>query len=216
VLLAQCARKCPDDINLGDLNLHASTLAFLPDAQKVQKMTFTNTNGQQISFNNVSDGEKRFQFDIETLCDRGDFLDRTVQTAYFNAQTFHYYYNADNGAYTLAVDVQPNNAGPYGKRQDTLFYESFAAWGQKLTTPVRVGSVSVLSDERGNTAKLSADVRTQNNRYRFLSDTVIGGQVLSNVYLNARDSTQSLFVFYSKARGIEAFTTDTEVWVRKF
>lgn len=216
VLFTQCARKCPDDINLGDLNLQAATLSFLPDAQKVQKMTFTNTNGQQITFNNVSDGEKRFQFDIETLCERGDFLDKTVQTAYFNAQTFHYYYNADNGAYTLAVDIQPNNAGNYGKRQDTLFYESFAAWGQKLTTPVRVGVVSVLTDERGNSAKLGVDVWVQHNRHRFVGDTVLGGQNLSQVYVNAKDSTQTLFVFYTKARGIEAFTTETETWLRKF
>ena len=212
LLAIQCAKRCPKDINLGDIDLQSTTRSWLPAAQKVNSMTFSRTDGMQQTFTNNSSGEERFEYAVETLCERGDFLDKTVQTAYFNAQSIHYNYNSGDGKYTLSLDIMPSNAGDYGSRSDTLFYESLAVWGQKISEPSRVGSFTVLTSDRGNT--LSQTLLDNTNHFAMVADTVLNGKVIKNAWVPASDGKQTLFVFYTKENGIEAFTTDTEIWTR--
>lgn len=215
LFFTNCARKCPADINLGNLNLHNTTLSYLPESQKVNTMTFVNTTGQTLVFTNTSEGETRVHFPVETLCERGDFLDKTVQTSGFNAQTIHYYYATPSQTYTLAIDMMPTNAGSYGNVSDTIYYESMAVWGQKILAPTRVGSLSVLTDERGNSAKITQSIRDNTNRFQTIADTTLNGRHIVNALVPVNDGNQTLFVFYTKEKGIEAFTTETEVWIRQ-
>ena len=213
---ASCARRCPADINLGNVDMQNTTLGFLPASQKTNTMTFTNSAGEKLVFKaQQGSGESRFPYSVETLCERGDFLDKTVQTVDFNAQAIHYDFRSDNGSHTLNIDLMPQSAGPYGNRNDTIFYETFSVWGQKLTEPTRVGSLTVLTDERGNTTKISDTVRDNTNHFQIVADTMLNGRHITNAYVPANDGKQTLFIFYTKANGVEAFTTDTEVWVRE-
>ena len=216
LLFSFCARRCPDDIDLGNVDLQNSSLAFLPASQKTETMTFGNIDGQKLVFKaTAGSGESRFPYSVETLCERGDFLDKTVQTANYNAQAFHYDFKTVDNNYTLNIDLMPQSAGTYGNRNDTIFYETFAAWGQKLTEPTRVGSFSILTHERGNEALLSETLRNNTNHYQIIADTVLLGRHIQNAYVPANDGKQALFIFYTKSGGIEAFTTDAEVWVRE-
>ena len=215
LFLSNCARKCPADINLGDLNLQNTTLSYLPASQKTNSMTFKNAAGQTLVFTNTSEGESRVHFPVETLCERGDFLDKTTQTSGFNTQTIHYYYASPSQSYTLAIDIMPTNLGNYGSVSDTIFYESIAVWGQKTLDPIRVGSLSVLTDERGNGAKITQSVRENTNHFQTIADTTLNGRHIVNALVPVNDGNQKMFVFYTKEKGIEAFTTDTEVWTRQ-
>jgi hypothetical protein len=216
-LSSSCARRCTADINLGNIDLQNSSLGFLPASQKVSTMTFSNAAGQTLVFKaNEGSGESRFPYSVETLCERGDFLDRTVQTANYNAQAFHYDFKTADNAYTLNIDLMPQSAGTYGNRNDTIFYETFAVWGQKLTEPTRVGSLTVLTHERGNEARLSDLLRNNTNHYQIVADTTFNGRHIQDAFVPENDGKQALFVFYTKVGGIEAFTTtDAEVWVRQ-
>ncbi len=213
---SSCARRCPDDIDLGNVNLSTASLDFLPASQKTATMTFVNAGGQTLVFNaSAGGGESRFPYSVETLCERGDFLDKTVQTADFQAQAFHYDFKTTGNTYTMNIDLMPQNTGTYGSRNDTIFYETFAVWGQKLTDPTRVGSLTVLTHERGNDNKISATLRENTNHYQIVADTVLLGRHIQQAFVPANDGKQALFIFYTKTNGIEAFTTDTEVWVRQ-
>lgn len=218
MLGSRCARPCPDDINLGNADLSPSTLAFFPAEQQVAQMTFVNGTGSKLTFTNASGSTKaeRYKLDVETLCQRGDFLDKTAQTAYYNAGNWHLYYQSGTPNYTLSVDAQVNNAGAYGSRKDTIFYESFAVSGQRIDAPSQVGSLQLLSAERGNSAKIPTDLRQNNSAFQQIADTTILGKKIQNAWVTRGDGNHSLFVFYTKTGGIEAFTTKNgEQWIRQ-
>lgn len=211
----QCARQCPADINLGSLNLQDSTLAYLPSAQRVNTMTFVNAAGQTLTFTNNGKGEEYFHLPVATLCDRGDFLDKTTQTEGFNAQSFHYYYAAPGQTYTLAIDISINNAGNYGSASDTILYETVGIWGQKTITPTASGSVSLIGSERGNSANIPAVVRDiYTNLYRIVPDTTLNGRHIVNALVPVAPNN-SMMVFYTQTNGYEAFITGNEVWTRQ-
>jgi hypothetical protein len=215
-LISSCARPCPADENLGNINLSSSTLSFLPFSQKTNKMTFVNSDGETLEFTNNGQGENRFDLAVETLCERGDFLDKTVQTAEFKVQSFHYSYYSTNTDYNLNIDMTVNNAGSYGNRTDTVFYETIAVWGQRFVAPAQTGSWYLIADERGNSANITDTFRTNANHYRFVADTTLIGRHITNAYVGQNDGKNTFYIFYSKQNGIEAFTTEdgNEVWVR--
>ncbi len=213
-----CAKPCPVDINLGDLKLDPSSVAFIPTVQQVKTIKFRNGTGQKMEFTNASIGEglKFFELPVETLCQRGDFVDKTAQTVFFKADQYNIYYQSDNLQYTLSLNLQPENAGEYGLRNDTIFYEVLGMAGQKIPAPAQVGSMHILTSERGNTAKISDNIRQNNNQYELLPDTTILGRNIKNAYVTPKNGQHTLFIFYTKLNGFEAFTTaGGEQWVRE-
>jgi hypothetical protein len=220
LLLQFCARPCPKDIKIGTLDFSGSTEAWLPANQQVESMTFKNTAGTTLTFTNANTGwkNKRTQLPIETLCERGDYLDKTTQISYYDVEAVNLYYQAPNNTsptHTLEVSARFSNAGPYGVRSDTAFYESVSVSGQFLGTTPRVGGISLLSNERGNSAKIP-QFEYQGQRFRMIADTTVGGRNLKDVWTNAgTEATQTFFVFYTKLKGVEAFVYDSEVWLRE-
>ncbi|MEY3239801.1 MAG: hypothetical protein RIR11_1239 [Bacteroidota bacterium] len=216
LLFAQCARPCPKDIEIGVISIGSTTKTFLPAAQETKTMTFKNSDGTQLVFQSTFfKGDHTYDLPVETLCERGDFLDKTSQTVFFVVKSKRWEYETADKNYTLSLDLNLNPIGEYGDRKDTVFYEQVAVWGQKINNPTRVGRISILSDERGNAAKIT-DLQRQNaNFYQIIADTTLNGRQIKNAYVPVNDGTQSLFIFYTKAKGIEAFTTDTEVWTRE-
>ena len=216
LLFIQCARPCPKDIEIGTITIGSTTNAFLPASQATKTMTFKNSDGTQLVFQSTfANGSHTYNLPVETLCERGDFLDKTSQTVFFVVQSKRWEYETSDKNYTLSVDLDLDQIGQYGNRKDTIFYEKVAVWGQKINNPTRVGRIAILSDERGNSAKIT-DVQRQNaNFYQIIADTTLNGRQIKNAYVPVNDGSQSLFIFYTKANGIEAFTTDTETWTRE-
>ena len=216
LLFIQCARPCPKDIEIGTITIGSTTNAFLPASQATKTMTFKNSDGTQLVFQSTfANGSHTYNLPVETLCERGDFLDKTSQTVFFVVQSKRWEYETSDKNYTLSVDLDLDQIGQYGNRKDTIFYEKVAVWGQKINNPTRVGRIAILSDERGNSAKIT-DVQRQNaNFYQIIADTTLSGRQIKNAYVPVNDGSQSLFIFYTKANGIEAFTTDTEIWTRE-
>ena len=216
LLFIQCARPCPKDIEIGTITIGSTTNAFLPASQATKTMTFKNSDGTQLVFQSTfANGSHTYNLPVETLCERGDFLDKTSQTVFFVVQSKRWEYETSDKNYTLSVDIDLDQIGQYGDRKDTIFYEKVAVWGQKINNPTRVGRIAILSDERGNSAKIT-DVQRQNaNFYQIIADTTLNGRQIKNAYVPVNDGSQSLFIFYTKANGIEAFTTDTETWTRE-
>ena len=216
LLFIQCARPCPKDIEIGAIMIGDKTKAFLPASQETKTMTFKNSDGTQLVFQSTFfNGNHTYNLPVETLCERGEFLDKTSQTVFFVVQSKRWEYETSDKNYTLSVDLDLDAIGQYGDRKDTVFYEKVAVWGQKINNPTRVGRIAILSDERGNSAKIT-DLQRQNaNLYQIITDTTLNGRQIKNAYVPVNNGSQSLFIFYTKANGIEAFTTDTEVWTRQ-
>ena len=212
---AHCARPCPKDIELGTLTLDSNSRSFLPVSQEVQTMQFTNAAGAALSFSSTNKGVSDTEVPVETLCQRGDYLDKTAQVSKYITSTKRWSYATAANDYTLDIQLDIENLGAYGSPNDTVFIEKFVTWGQKIATPARVGTMSILTSERGNTAKISDTQRQNYTKFQFVADTVLNGRTITNAYITPKDGNQSLFIFYTKANGIEAFTTDTEVWLRQ-
>lgn len=212
---AHCARPCPKDIELGSLSLSATTKSFLPAAQDVNTMTFKDSSGQTLVFYLTNNANTNSEIPVETLCQRGDFLDQTSQVSKYVVQTRRWSFASPGNAYTLDVQAEMQNLGTYGNPADTIFIESFVTWGQKIPNPSRTGTMSVLSSERGSAAKITDTQRQNYNKYRVVADTVLLGKNMSNVYITPKEGSNTLYIFYTKTNGIEAFTTDTETWVRQ-
>jgi hypothetical protein len=213
----QCARPCPADIKLGELNLSTASKSFFPAALQVQEMTFKNATGEKLTFkNNNPDWNKRTQLDVETLCQRGDFLDRTAQSSFFAGESYHLNFDTPNKDYTIEINLTHSNIGTYGKLADTIFYETFTAYGQRLTAPTQVGGTTVLTSLRGNDAKVTPAFIAGVDNFVFVADTTLLGQAIQNVWVTPKGKNWTLFMFYSKEKGIEGFTTENgEVWLRE-
>jgi hypothetical protein len=217
VFFFQCARRCPKDISLGEINLSTATKSFFPPALQVQEMTFKNAANEKLTFKNTdTDWNKRSNRDVETLCERGDFLDKTVQTNYLSSESYHLYFDTPNKDYTIEINIGLSNIGTYGKVADTIFYETFTAYGQRLTAPTQVGGTTVLTSLRGNEDKVTPAFIAGVDNYVFVADTTLLGQPIKNVWVTPIGKNWTLFMFYSKEKGIEGFTTENgEVWLRE-
>lgn len=216
VFYTSCAIKCPKDVEIGKLNLSASTLAFLPIAQKTQQMTFKNNLDSTLIFNNQNTNQdQRTEMIVEILCERGDFLDKTMQTVFYNTESYHYYYRSTNDLYSIAIDLQFNNNNYTGNRNDTLFYETFAVSSYGTGTKSSNGVVSVLTNMRGNNNSLSEGIVQSTNINRFVADTTFDGHQLSNVWVTPQGYERDIFIYYSQTKGVEAITLDDTTWWRQ-
>lgn len=213
--LYSCAKRCPADIKIGSLNLSSKTTTFLPKIQRVEMMEFKDKNGNTLAFKNQNpDWAKNVKLDVETLCERGEFLDRTVQTAYFDTQSFHLYYQSTDNAYSIGIDLQLNNDNFTGSRKDTVLYETFAVsmYGTGPKSPN--GVVSVLSDIHGNQSKIDIARQNASNVYRFVADTTLNGRAMKNVYITPEGQNRNIFLFYTREEGLEAFVTEGNIWLK--
>jgi hypothetical protein len=216
VFYTSCAIKCPKDVEIGKLNLSANTLAFLPAAQKTQQMTFKNNLDSTLIFNNQNTNQdQRTEMIVEILCERGGFLDKTMQTVFYNTESHHYYYRSTNDLYSIAVDLQFNNNNYTGNRNDTLFYETFAVSSYGTGPKSSNGVVSVLTNMRGNDNNLSEGIVQSTNINRFVADTTFDGHQLSNVWVTPQGSERDIFIYYSQIKGVEAITLDDTTWWRQ-
>jgi hypothetical protein len=214
ILATHCARPCPKDQDLGALSLTATGQSFLPTKQDVATMTFQSADGQTLNFNRHTN-TSRSDEPVETLCERGDYLDKTTQVAKFTINNRYMGYTTPDNNYTLDLRLDVDNLGNYGSAADTVFFETFAVWGQRINAPVRVGTTSLIMHERGNSNEITATQRQQATDFRFVADTTLNNKPIKDAYVTRGDGNHTLFIFYTKTNGIEAFTTDTEVWVRQ-
>lgn len=212
-----CAKRCPADIKISSLNLSSKTTSYLPKTQRVETMDFKDKDGNILTFKNQNpDWAKRSQLDVETLCERGDFLDKTVQTAYFDTEAYHFYYRSTDGIYSIGIDLQLNNDNFTGSRKDTVLYETFAVSMFGTGPKSANGAINILTDSHGNEAKIDAAKQNALNIYRFIADTTLNGQKLKNIYVTPEGQNRNIFLFYSKEKGLEAFVNENNVvWLKK-
>lgn len=213
---AKCAIPCPPDKKEGTLNFSADTRSFLPEKQKVNEMTFENTDGRQLVFvNNNPDWNKRAKIGVEILCERGDFLDKTVQSAYYDVESVHLFYvngTSTEQHYNINIDLVFEHIGN-GTKADTAFFETVTVWGQRLLNPIATGGSMLSMNTRGNDSRIPAFHKT--NQSHFVADTIIANRRIQNAFV-ALDTVDKFKVFYTKQNGVEAFTTPIEAWIRKF
>jgi hypothetical protein len=211
-----CAKRCPADINLGKLNLSQPTISFLPTTQRTETMQFSDNNGAILTFKNQNpDWAKRTKLDVEVLCDRGDFLDKTTQTAFFNTESYHLYYRSTDEQYSIGIDLQLHNDNFTGARKDTVLYETFAVSMYGVGPKSPNGVISILTDIHGNENKIEKARQDASTIARFVADTTIAGRNLKNVYVTPNGQNRNIFLFYTKAKGLEAFWVDEKIWFRQ-
>lgn len=212
-----CGSRCPDDVNLGKLYLSSNTKSYLPAKMKVKEFIFEDNTGAQLIFTSQDKNDfSSNKIDVETLCEKGSYLDKVVQTAYYDTEGYHQYFYVNNGNYTLNVDAQLNNAADYGSRTDTVFYDYFAMsiYGTGPKSPN--GVLSFMSDQRGNDAKIGESNKNAVNIFRYTQDTTIDNRTLKNIYYTPQGNYRNIFIYYSKERGIEALEIEDKLWWRKF
>jgi hypothetical protein len=212
-----CAVPCPRDKKITDINFTAPTRNWLTTVDKLKTMTFVNTEGKSISFVlPVVDMGARDRVAVETLCERGDFLDKTTQVRYYDAQGIHVFAQSDDQRYTLALDARIANYGQYGNPQDTIFVEDINAWAQRIKEPNLNGGVTIVTNARKNESHPSVLPRIAEQNFRILADTIINGRQIKNCITQNLNNNADIHIFYTAANGFEAFTTkDGETWVRK-
>ena len=186
--------------------------------QSIRSMEFANQAGETLVFENTNFNQQndKNEFPVETLCERGDFLDKTVQTAYYKTDAFHQYFVTAGQKYTISIDATLNNAGEYGEKEDTAFYETFVVFIQKISSPIATSALTMISSDRGNDlVKFNQYIEDTKNEV-FIADTTISGTRLQNVFMNTKPGPKPVQIFYSKTKGLELFmVSEDETWVRK-
>jgi hypothetical protein len=216
-ILFSCATPCPKDIKAGSVNINSETTSFIPVGDNINPVVFVNKEGKKITFRAYSsDVNSKARIPIETLCSKGEFLDKTEQTRYIEVPSTHLNYNDDEQKYTLALDIGIQSIGTSGKASDTVFVEEAGAWMQKLDGNAQHGSVSLMTSDRGRSGHRDVlSFKNSTNDYRIIPDTTILGKRLTNAYVNV-SAFEDMRIFLEKGKNVQAFTTkDGEVWIRK-
>ncbi len=216
-LAYSCARPCPKDIKLDEVFLtQQSNSEYLPTEDPKDILIFENSSGQELQFTDQNPKWKTtYRIEVETLCERGDFLDKTTQTKYIDAPGYHAYYVSKDQLYTLAIDASVQNAGQYGNVSDTILYDFFSVWGQKIGTPAFTGGASKVTSDRGNGNRLPEFVFANDNMV-MIADTTIEGRSFKNIFTHPQSDILNFRIFYSREKGIEAFLLNNgEFWFLK-
>ncbi|MBK8621228.1 MAG: hypothetical protein IPN79_05565 [Saprospiraceae bacterium] len=212
-----CARPCPKDIKLDEVFFTQKTSeGYLPKEDPKDVLIFQNSSGVELRFTNQNPKwNTTYRIEVETLCERGDFLDRTTQTKYIDAPGHHAYYVSTDQMYTLAIDASVQNAGQYGNVSDTILYDFFSVWGQKIGTPAFTGGASKVTSDRGNGNRLPEFVFANDNMV-MIADTTIEGRSFKNIFTHPYSDILNYRIFYSREKGIEAFLLNNgEFWFLK-
>jgi hypothetical protein len=216
LLLIGCAVPCPRDEKVGSLKYSSTTIPFVKGGALDKSMSFKEAKGKVLEFKFKLDKiASEVKIPVETLCERGDFLDKTTQIKYFAYEGYLLDYESLDGQYTLNYKVSIDNVGDYGKEADTLLYETVSAYGQKLSLPAEVGNFNFISSLRGNDIRIKAKLTNSTDNFTFLGKVTLQGKVFENIYATQENDANTLRLFIQKEKGIVAFTTKSgEVWLR--
>jgi hypothetical protein len=215
--ILSCAVPCPRDSKIGSVHFSAETLNFIPSDINFKSLTFVNEKGETLTFNTTNSSVvTNQQIPVSTLCERGDFLDKTVQIEYLEAPAVNLFYQSNPEKFTLAIDVVFAGHMPNTGIQDTALIEKVTVWSQKIGVDAKSGALSVITSTRGNEKhKDLQNTLNQPLQYAIIKDTTIFQRKIKNAYYNPSKS-EGMTIYYTQENNIEAFVTDdNEVWVRK-
>lgn len=217
LFVLSCAAPCPKDKKVGTIHYSASTMSFIPSNAQFRSLSFINEKGEDLLFTTTQDKViTTKQIPVKTLCERGGYLDKTVQIEYLEAPTVNLYYVSKPEKYTLAIDITIDGNTPTDGVRDTAFLERVSVWGQKITPDTKTGIMSFITSTRGNeNHKDLQSILKEPKQFDVVKDTIILNRKIKNAWFNP-SKVDGITIFYSKENGIEAFVTDdNEVWVRK-
>jgi hypothetical protein len=215
--MLSCATPCPRDIKVGSIQFDQATTEFIPTSTNFKVLTFTNDKGKILTFTTTASSVVTpSKIPVKVLCQKGDFIDKTSQVEYLDASSVNLWYATVPERYTLAVDIVIDGFNPNTGVLDTAFIEKLTVWGQRVTTPSKVGTMSIVTSSRGNDQHPEIKkILNQPKEYAIIKDTTILNRNMQNVYYNPA-SHNGMTIYFTKENGIEAFKTDdNEIWVRK-
>jgi hypothetical protein len=211
-----CALPCPKNVKIGEVSFHPETQSFVPKQSNFKPLTFVSNNGKTVTFNTQTEKVlDRSSIQIETLCSRGDFLDKTTQISFVEAPAVNLWYTEPSDQFTLSINISLQNLGQ--NAGDTILIENVSVWSQDIQNP-RLGSgiLSIVTNTRGNDDNESVKNFISNNNYRIIADTTIAGRNMKNVYTNRVYDVEGTYIYFTKDKGIEGFAnTAGQVFIRK-
>jgi hypothetical protein len=217
ITFLSCAIPCPRDKKIGSIQFSTETSSFIPSASNFNLLTFVNEKGETLTFNTTnSEVVTNQKIPVSTLCERGDFLDKTVQIEYLEAPSVNLFYQSNPEKFTLAIDIVIDGHMPNKGIQDTALIERVTVWAQKIGVDSKSGAISIITSNRGNDKhKDLQNTLNQPLQYAIVKDTTILQRKIINAYYNP-SKYEGITIYYTKENNIEAFVTDDgEMWVRK-
>lgn len=214
ILLAGCALPCPKDKKQGTIDFTENTKTWVNPLEKLNKLTFEDNNNEKLELNlRYSDTNTNNKILLEVLCERGDFLDKTVQVRYIESPQFNLTFANNNSDFEFYISASIiNDKSELG--QDTILYDNFISWAQDIKTSTS-GAVSIVTSFRGSRTRFSQKVMDAEEEYMFADKIQLDGKLLENVYYNKQDKN-GIQVFYSKEKGPLAIKVLNKVWHRTF
>lgn len=213
LVLFGCARPCPKDIKEGSVNYSESTSSLIAAIDEGTSLRFENQSGKtkvlNLKYPNIHGFTK---IPLEVLCQRGEFLDQSSQIRYLEAPTFYMTFSSADETVEIYFQAHIINDAS-DLNGDTLLYESFAVWIQDINISA-AGSLTYLSNDRGNSVDFSEYANSFKDGYAFVEDTTISGHHLKDVYYNL-DHSSDIRMFYSKEEGVVCFQTAFDTWILK-
>jgi hypothetical protein len=215
LFLKSCAVPCPLDIKAAKTEFTKETISWLPDEKDFKTQVFTSNKGRTITFKTEEiNFIKRGKLDVEVLCSRGDFLDKTVQVRYIDIPQQGLFYAGSDQTYSLQYRATIANAGGNTGLKDTVLYENFEVWIQNSSTKAASGYLTVFPSLRGNDKSTSVKQEIKDRTdATLLKSVVIGGKELNDVYVNSK--LDGLDIYYKRKVGVVAFKDGDEIWLKK-
>jgi hypothetical protein len=195
---------------LGSVSLDAVTLDYFP-YKSTDKLIYRDTAGVEIVLTCTSPSDSKVPVNVEKLCEN---LNLSTYYKYYTGDFKRYVWRTQDLAYNL--DFQVSTTNPVLKTaSDTALIDVMSVVFFRLGSGA---SASIITSERGNSAKITDATRQDYSFNRIVGDTTINGKPLTGVFagkvFGGAVSSDKSMVFVRKGAPAVAIVEDNgHTWV---
>lgn len=207
--ISSCSR-CPKDEKLGEVNLQAASLDWLP-YQGSETLVFINQDNEEIKFvlSTSNDWNAETEMVVDVPCSKGSFLFPKEQLLYYDRETYQLYpHTGQDQRYSLIYHLRVYQVDDL-PGQDTLLADYLEASAQFDTY---VANIFAITDTRNN-PEITAGMLDDLSNIRYIGDTILMEKAFQNVHTNLRTSGSNTHVYFSTEQGFVGVSTPEDSWV---
>lgn len=201
---------CTDE-RLGDLDFHGPSLAYC-SLRGSERLVFKAANGSELVMTCPSPKVQRIPVRVEKLCQDFNLNDRF---AYYDGQSYSLKFQTNDAAYN--IEFQGQIASPLvTTTADSVLIDVLSAIFYSYNTGA---SATVITSERGNSAKITPAIRQEYTFGTEVGDTTFNGVSLTGVFAGKVFASSPIpndqsMVYLKKGKPVVAFTNyEGKTWV---
>ncbi len=191
-IFAACHTTCPPDKKIGDIELDAESLTFIPYTGS-EKLIFKNEAGEEITFTTEGYSKEKNRVAVHKICTEVKYDGKTTYEYYEGGSKSIVFFSG--GKYALNIGIFTNVLRP----EEELFYDKMRV---DLNAEGTVGTFDMVTKIRFSESFEDSEIHLTNPVVKMDSIT-LGDTTYHNVFASAAEEFGQ--IFYTKENGLVGF-----------